>query len=359
MRILLTADPEIPVPPHGYGGIERIVDALVRHFRAQGHVVGLVANGDSTSPAETRVAWPGASSRGGWTSLRNAFALRRSIQAFRPDVVHSFSRLAYLLPVLRSRLPKIMSYQRHTGGTQIGWAARLAGKSLRFTGCSEFICRMGRRSGGEWHAIANFIEPAKIEFVPKVPANAPLLFLSRVESIKGPELAIAIAKQAGRRLIIAGNRAESGPERAFWDRAIAPHVGHDGIEYVGEVGDAEKSKLLGRAAALIVPVQWDEPFGIVFAEALAAGTPVISCPRGALPEIVEEGRTGFLVDTSSAGVDAVMRLTGIDRADCRRVAETRFSVEACAARYLSIYQSFPNRPTALAAIGENSGHSRS
>jgi glycosyltransferase involved in cell wall biosynthesis len=272
-------------------------------------------------------------------TLRNAFALAQAAKSFRPDVLHSFSRLAYLLPLLRSPLPKIMSYQRHTGGAQIRWATRLGGNSLRFTGCSEFICRMGRPSGGEWHAIPNFIEPDKIRFVPHVPAEAPLVFLSRVESIKGPDLAIAIARQAGRRLVIAGNRADSGPERDFWERSIAPHLGRDGVEYIGEVGDAEKNTLLGRAAALVVPVQWDEPFGIVFAEALAAGTPVISCARGALPEIVEPGRTGFLIRDVNDGVAAVNRLASLDRAACRHAAETRFSVGTCGARYLSLYKS--------------------
>ena len=358
LRLLLTADPEIPVPPRGYGGIERIVDALVRHFQSQGHVVGLVAHRDSQSPADVRFPWPGANSRSRWNSVRNALALRRAAQAFHPDVVHSFSRLGYLLPLLRSPLPKIMSYQRHTGGRQLTWASRIAGRSLQFTGCSEFICRMGRARGGQWHAIPNFVEPDKIRFVPHVPPDAPLVFLSRVESIKGPDIAIAIARQARRRLIIAGNRAERGPEQAFWDREIAPHLGRDGIEYIGEVGDTAKNDLLGRAAALLVPVQWDEPFGIVFAESLAAGTPVISCPRGALPEIVAEGRTGFLVDAVPAGVAAVMRLPEIDRATCRRVAETQFSVETCAARYLEVYHSFGHRPTAPERVQKPSLHAR-
>jgi glycosyltransferase involved in cell wall biosynthesis len=356
MRILLTADPEIPVPPRGYGGIERIVDALVRHFRSQGHTVGLIAHRDSTAPTDARFGWPGATSRGHLNFVRNTLALRQAARDFRPDVLHSFSRLAYLLPLLRSRLPKVMSYQRHTGGAQLTWATRLAGASLRFTGCSEFICRMGRPAGGEWHAIPNFAELDKIDFVPQVPDDAPLVFLSRVESIKGPDLAIAIARRAGRRLIIAGNHATSGPERDFWENAVAPHLGRDGVEYAGEVGDAEKNTLLGRAAALLVPVQWDEPFGIVFAEALAAGTPIISCARGALPEIVEPGRTGFLINSADEGAAAVGRLAALDRAECRRVAETRFSVEACAARYLAVYASFnPSRssPDRIAGVASH------
>lgn len=341
MRLLLTADPMIPVPPTGYGGIERIVDALLRHYRANGHTVALLAHPASTAPADVRFGWPGSSSG----TIRNTFALHRAVQHFRPDVVHSFSRLAYLLPVLPSRQPVIMSYQRHTGGSQIKWAARLGGHTLRFTGCSEFICHMGRRAGGEWHAIPNFIELEKFNFVPAVAPDAPLVFLSRLDDVKGPDLAIAIARAAGRRLILAGNRNETGSQRAFFDREIAPHLGRDGIEWVGEVDDRAKNSLLGQAAALLVPIRWDEPFGIVFAEALACGTPVISSPRGALPEIIVPGQTGFLIETVDEGVAAVARLPSIDRRACRGVPETRFTVVQVAERYLRLASSIIKPPS--------------
>lgn len=338
MRILLTADPEIPVPPSGYGGIERIVDALVRAYRAAGHAVALVAHRDSTCEAEARFGWPGESSQNALDTLRNTRALGAAVSGFRPEVVHSFSRLAYLLPQLPRRLPKVMSYQRHTGGAQIRIAAGLAGDSLRFTALSDFIRRMGEPSGGRWRTIPNFVDLAQFPFSPAAAPDAPLVFLSRVESIKGPDLAIAIARASGRRLVIAGNRAESGPEREFFDRGVAPHLGRDGIEWIGEVDDAQKRELLGRAAALLVPIRWDEPFGIVFAEAFAAGTPAITCARGALPEIVEPGRTGFFIRDVEEGAAAVRRIGELDRAACRRAAETRFSRDVCAAQYLALYR---------------------
>lgn len=338
MRILLTADPEIPVPPVGYGGIERIVDALARTFTAGGHSVALVAHGASRSPVGQLFPWPGRSSRSRMDTVRNTLALRRAVRAFRPYVLHSFSRLAYLLPLLPTRLPKVMSYQRHTGGRQVALAARLGGPSLRFTGCSEFICAQGRRAGGQWTAIHNFIEPERFTFVPHVPADAPLVFLSRIESIKGADLAIAIARAAGRRLVLAGNHATTGPEGEYWSSQIAPHLGRDGIEWVGEVNDAQKNELLGRAAALLVPIQWDEPFGIVFAEALACGTPVLTCARGATPEIVAEGRTGFFLRTVEEGAVAVRRLSELNRAACRRAAEARFSPSVCVEQYQDLYR---------------------
>jgi len=328
----------ITVPPVGYGGIERIVDSLIGELRARGHQVALVAKAGSTCPADMFFPWPGEDIRGRFDTLRNALALSRAVRRFRPDVVHSFSRLAYLFSLLPSRLPKIMSYQRHVAPSQLTTALRLARSgSLHFTGCSEFICRQGRAAGGDWHAIHNFIDLSKIDFVPEVPADAPLLFLSRLDAIKGPDLAIEIARRSGRRLLVAGNRPASGPDAAYFDEKVAPHLGRDGIEWIGEVGDVKKNELLGRCAAMIVPIQWDEPFGIVFAEALAAGTPVITCARGALPEIIRPGVTGIFINDIDGGVAAVSRIPSLDRAACRSDAENRFSLGPCMNRYLELY----------------------
>ncbi len=128
-------------------------------------------------------------------------------------------------------------------------------------------------------------------------------------------MAIEAAKRAGRRLIIAGNHSANPAETEYWRTMVEPHLGKNGIEFIGPVDDKEKNDLLGSAAALLVPVQWDEPFGIVFAEALACGTPIISCSRGALPEVVIDGVTGFLVDSVEAMTAAVHRVAAIDRAE--------------------------------------------
>jgi glycosyltransferase involved in cell wall biosynthesis len=337
VKILLTADPMIEVPPAGYGGIERIVDALVRTYGELGHEVGLVAREGSISPAAKFYPWPSGEPRGALNSLRNTRALGCAVRDFRPDVLHSFSRLGYMLPLLPQKLPKVMSYQRHTGGRQVTMAARLAGRSLLFTGCSEFICQQGRAAGGTWRAVHNFVEPEKFDFAPSVAADAPLVFLSRLDRIKGADTAIVIAKRAGRRLILAGNHAKSGADYDYWKTEIEPHLGRNGIEWVGEVDDRAKNELLGKAAALLVPIRWDEPFGIVFAEALACGTPVISSPRGALPEIVEEGKTGFLVGSEEEGVAAVGKVGSLSRVACRKAAEEKFSADVCAQAYLRAY----------------------
>jgi glycosyltransferase involved in cell wall biosynthesis len=276
--------------------------------------------------------------------IQNGAALRSAVRDFEPEILHSFSRLAYLLPLLFRRLPKIMSYQRHTGGKQLSVAAFLGGRSLRFTGCSEFICGQGRKWGGRWESIPNFVEIEKYSFVPHAKSDAPLVFLSRIETIKGPDLAIDIAVACGRRLILAGNHADRGPEREFWEKRIAPRINRDGIEWIGEVDDARKNLLLGGAAALLLPIQWEEPFGIVFAESLAAGTPVITCARGAAPEILESGRTAFFIRDVSEGVEAVARLANLDRAACRQVAVERYSASVCAEQYLRLYREIAARP---------------
>lgn len=340
MRLLLTADPEIEVPPLLYGGIERIVDVLVRRLRAAGHVVGLVARAGSECPNDAFFPWPGLSSMSRRDTVLNTLALARAIRAFRPDVVHSFSRIAYLLPHLRGRIPLIMSFQREPTHRTVGLAVRLAAPGrLTFTGCSDYIARRGRLVGGEWHGIPNFADTEGLTLgSPSVPNDAPLVFLSRVEEIKGPHWAIEIARRAGRRLIIAGNHSQrDDPEGRFWRERIAPEIGKGGVEYVGPVDDVQKNALLGGARAMVVPIQWDEPFGIVFAESLACGAPVVSCPRGALPEIVRPGVDGFLIRSIEEGCEAVERVGALDRTECRRRAVDHFSADAVVTRYVDLY----------------------
>jgi glycosyltransferase involved in cell wall biosynthesis len=339
MRVLLTADPEIEVPPKLYGGIERVVDGLVRRLRARGHQVGLVARPGSQCTVDASYAWPGQRSQSVVDTLMNTWMLWKAIRTFRPDIIHSFSRVAYLAPHLRGPVPIIMTYERDPTLRTVGLAVKLAAPGiLSFTGCSDYIAACGRRAGGNWQGIPNFAEMESLKFSPAVPADAPLVFLSRVESIKGAHWAIEISRRTKQRLIIAGNHADSGPEGDYWKQQIEPWIGHDGIEYVGPVDDAQKNKVLGQARAMIVPVQWNEPFGIVFAESLACGTPVISCPRGSLPEIVREGVDGFLIGSIEEGCRAVAKLDTIDRAVCRRRAEEKFAPDVVVDRYVDLYE---------------------
>ncbi len=340
MRILLTADPELPVPPQLYGGIERIIDILVIRLQTRGHTVGLVAHQDSTSPAHQHFPWPGLKSQDKFDALQNTPALWSAVRQFQPDLVHSFSRILYLLPLLHSPLlPKVMSYQRRPSHRTTSWGVKLAGNSLTFTGCSDHICRQGRASGGIWHPIHNCVELEKYTFQPTIAPDAPLVFLSRVEQIKGAHNAIVAARKTGRRLLIAGNHGTTGEAGRYWQDQIVPHLGKDGIEYIGSVNDIQKNVLLGQAAAMIVPIEWEEPFGIVFAEALACGTPVISCPLGALPEIVRPGIDGYLVSSVEEACTTIQNLPEIDRRNCRQRAEDCFSASVIVDKYEQLYRS--------------------
>lgn len=271
------------------------------------------------------------------TDCQNAKQLQLACKDFAPEIVHSFSRLLYLAPVLLDKLAKVMSYQRHATGYQIKFAELCGGRSLAFTGCSEFIVRAAQRYGGVWQAIPNFVDTELFSFSPAVSRDAPLIFIGRVEQIKGTHVAIEIAKRSGRHLLIAGNHETAGSNGQYWRDVIVPELGKNGIEYVGPVDDVHKIKLLQSATAMIAPIQWEEPFGIVFIEALACGTPIISSPRGALPEIITDGIEGYLINDVTDGCRALQKIDLIQRAKCRIRAEIAFSAKVVVKRYERLY----------------------
>ena len=332
MRIVITADPEIEVPPRLYGGIERVVDGLVRRFRARGHQVCLVAKPGSECPADAFYSWPGASSLSASDSVRNAWALWKAARAFQPDVVHSFSRIAYLTPLLRGSTPIVMSYQRDPTMRTVGLAVKLAAPGvLRFTGCSEYIAGLGRQAGGEWEGIPNFAEMDALHFSPTVAPDAPLVFLSRVEHIKGAHWAIEIARRTGQRLIIAGNHSDTGPEGEYWREKIAPEIGRDGVEYVGAVNDDQKHRVSQKLASALGDLRgkrialWglafkprtddmrDAPSLTVIDDLLGAGASVVAHDPIAMDEARRRlgSRITFAPDEYSAlrGADALAVIT--------------------------------------------------
>lgn len=163
-----------------------------------------------------------------------------------------------------------------------------------------------------------------------------LAFLGRIWPPKGVEEAIDIARRAGRRLKMAGVVLDQ--DRAFFDEVVTPHLDGGTVEYVGEIGDAEKQAFLGNASALLFPSLIDEPFGMVMIEAMACGTPVIAFRRGAVPEVVQEGVTGYIVDGVEEAAQGVEQVQGLNRAVCRRVFEERFSVRRMAEALVDIYR---------------------
>jgi glycosyltransferase involved in cell wall biosynthesis len=334
VKIALTADPELPVPPELYGGIERIVDMLARGLVARGHEVTLFAHRNSHS-AGRLAPWPGRRSTDLGATLVNAATLARAQLETRFDLVHSFSRIAYLLPILPWRVPKLMTYQRAVTPRTVKLGYRLSHGSLGFTAISDWMMQEVKHIGS-WTLIPNGVPLATYRFAEAVAADAPLVFLGRVEESKGPHLAIDIAHRSGRRLIIAGNIPDD--KRAWVDAQVLSRVDGERIRYIGAVNDAAKNQLLGSAAAFLMPILWDEPFGIVMAEAMACGTPVLGLARGAVPEVVDEGVTGFVRDDIAGLVAAVARLGEISRAACRARVERLYSDQAVVEAYERLYR---------------------
>ena len=333
MHVALTADPELPVPPRLYGGIERVIAMLAAELTARGHRVTLFAHPHSTAAAEL-VPWPGRSSRSRRDIWRNGSTLWREAHRRKVDLIHSFSRIAYLLPLLPLPIPMLMSYQRPISRRSVRLAQTLSRGTLEFTAISRWMMQPVADIG-RWHLVPNGVPLATYSFVANPGPDAPLMFLGRVEAIKGPHLAIEVARRSGLPLVIAGNVP---PEHQGWfDAHIAPHL-DDHIRYVGPVDDERKAELLGRARALLMPILWDEPFGIVMAEAMACGTPVLGFRRGAVPEVVEQGVSGLVVDDLDQLVAAVPQLAGLNRRACRSRVEACYSETAVAEAYLSLYR---------------------
>lgn len=335
MRIALTADPELPVPPRLYGGIERIIDLLARELAERGHEVTLFAHPESAS-AGTLAPWPGGSSGSLPDTLKNAVTLARGVAWGGFDVVHSFSRIAYLLPILPFATPKLMTYQREISPRSVKWGHILSRGTLQFSAISQWMYRDVAHLG-RWHIAPNGVPTQAYEFREAIGPDAPLVFLGRVEEIKGPHLAIEVAQRTGLPLIIAGNIPDA--HRAWFEAHVAPHVDGKQIRFIGPVDDVRKNALLGSARAFLMPILWEEPFGIVMAEALACGTPVVGLNRGAVPEVVEHGVTGFVTETVDGLVDAMARLSQIDRRACRARVERLYSGRAIVEAYEAIYRS--------------------
>lgn len=333
MKILLTCDPEIPVPPGLYGGIERIVEGLIHAFVQKGHAVTLCANAASEVPCRL-VAWQGFKSQNAVDIMRNMITLTALVSKEKFDIIHSFSRLAYMLPVMPFSIPKLMSYQREPSLSQISKAVKLSKKdSLWFTGCSDYITNK-IKTVAKAETIYNFIAIDKYNFTKTVAEDAPLVFLGRIEDIKGTHIAIEVAKKTNKRLIIAGNVPDS--KKDYFEEKIKPKLS-ECIIYAGPVNDEQKNEILGKASALLMPVQWNEPFGIVMAEAMACGTPVIGFPYGAIPEIIQDGVNGFICENADEMAEKVSMISKIERKKVREIAEGKFSDKTIPGQYLALY----------------------
>lgn len=332
MKIAITADPELPVPPVLYGGIERVIFMLITELVKSGHNVTLFAHKDSNVPCRL-IPYKSTSNNLGGTII-NCFTINKVLFSQKFDIIHSFGRLAYLLPQLPLKIPKLMSYQREPTLNQIKKAVKIAAKNtLAFTGCSNYITDK-IKCFAEAYTVYNGVDTLKYNASTTVPDDAPLVFLGRIEPIKGAHIAIEIALKTNKKLVIAGN-IPTNHENYFNDK-IKPFINKN-ITYIGAVNDQQKNELLSNSLALLMPICWDEPFGIVMIEAMACGTPVVGFNKGAVAEVVENGITGYCTNDFNILVEKINQVHLLNRKRIREITEIRFSSKVIVDEYLKIY----------------------
>lgn len=337
MRILLIMDPGIPIPPKLYGGHERLVYLFGEEYKKLGHEVTILAGPDSHFSGTTVTFGVNDLRRSKIQKLRELlFAwkyLRQNREHF--DLVHNFGRLAYLLPILNSSVKKIMTYGRPVAPGGIKKVTGLPNKNLIFTACSNYCVSTGNVAG-EWKTVYNTIDFSQYQLNETIEAGAPLMFLGRLDKIKGAHTAIQVAKETGHKLIIGGNIPHTGDNYTYFKTEIEPQIDNQQIIYLGALNDADKNKYLGSAKALLFPIEWDEPFGMVMIEAMACGTPVIAFDRGSVPEVVNS-LTGIIVNNADEMASAISKSNHIDRKACRSDAYSRFDVSIIASKYLDLF----------------------
>ena len=334
MRIGIIAPPWVPVPPPNYGGTETVVDRLARGFHAAGHEVLLFATGDSTCPVPKKWVFE----RSEELQIGSVTAeMRHVVRAYEVmndfDIVHDHTMAG---PPYGTRFPDLRVVTTNHGpfNEDLLDIYRAVGPMVSLIAISH-----SQASFADRVPIAKVIHHGiDIEELPFGAGDGGyFLFLGRMVPDKGARDAAIIARRAGVPLRIAAKMREP-LEHEYFEAQVRPVLGGD-IDYIGEVGGSEKYELLAGAAGLLNPIRWPEPFGLVMIEALACGTPVLTYPEGAAPEIVDDGETGFLCGERDAMVDAVARAAQIDRRRCRTTVEERFSTGQMVASHLALFES--------------------
>ena len=349
MKIAQIAPLAESCPPQLYGGTERIVSYLTEELVRQGHDVTLFASGDSQTAARLVPCCNMALRLN--PAIRDPMphymmmldqVMRRQAEFdvlhFHMDVLH-FPLIRPIAPrtvtTLHGRLdlPDLMPFYK-------------AFAEIPVVSISQH--QRAPMPPVNWAAtIHHGLPPGLLPFSP-APRPAPeggyLAFLGRISPEKRPDRVLEIAARAGMRCKIAAKVDKA--DQTYWDGTIAPMLArHDEAEYIGEISDAQKGDFLGNAAALIFPVDWPEPFGLVMIEAMACGTPVIAYRCGSVPEIIEDGVSGFIVNSIEEAVAAVPRALALDRAGVRAAFENRFTVDRMADDYVALYRSLPGMHT--------------
>lgn len=333
MRIALIAPPWVPVPPPGYGGTEAALDQLARGFLEFGHDVLLFTTGDSTCPVPRQWVLPEAEGiRMGSVipELRHVAHAYEAVQGY--DIVHdhTISGLFYA-----QQFPELAVVTTNHGpfNDELSDLYRRLADRVPIIAISHSQAAAAR-SVPVARVIHHGLDLGSFPFGDG--GGGHLLFLGRMAPEKGAHRAVEVARAAGTPLMLAAKMRED-PEREYFDAKVRPLLGR-GIEYAGEVSHEEKLALLAGARALLNPIRWTEPFGLVMIEALACGTPVLSFPEGAAPEIVEHGVTGFLCEDEASMVAAVGRIDELNRADCRASVEARFSTRRMVTDHVALFE---------------------
>jgi glycosyltransferase involved in cell wall biosynthesis len=338
MRIAQVAPLYEAVPPRLYGGTERIVAHLTDALVDLGHDVVLFASADARTKATL-------------VPVRDQ-AIRLDPHALKSDLASHLS----LMHEVRRRADEFDAIHFHVDLVHFPFFEHIARRTvttlhgrLDLQDLPEVYRRWQQYPLvsisdhqrlplplANWIATVQHGVPAGGYKAPAEPSGSYVVFLGRISPEKRPDRAIAIAKRAGFPIKIAAK--VDAADRAYFVDAIEPLLLDPAVEFVGEIGDAEKSSFLGNAAALLFPIDWPEPFGLVMIEAMACGTPVVAWRCGSVPEIIEEGVTGFIVSSEEEAAAAVLRAKSLDRNVIRAIFNQRFAASAMASRYVDVYR---------------------
>lgn len=340
LRIALVAPLFESIPPALYGGTERVVANLASELTEEGHRVTTYGSGDSRV-AGTLIPVCERSLRHSQSVdavahhiLQNELVFRDSLQY---DMIHFHNGYLHMSGARRCKTPSVTTFH---GRLDLPDLTGLAAEFSDLPVVSISVAQRNPLPRMNWvDTVYNGIAASTFSF--RKSSGEYLLFLGRISPEKRPDRAIEIATRTGRRIIIAAK--VDATDRAYHESQIKPLLSLPGVEFVGEVDVAEKGALLSEAAGLLFPIDWPEPFGLVMIEAMACGTPVIAFNRGSVPEVMQDGVSGFVVETVDQAVEAVKRLPRIDRSGVRSYFEKRFTSECMARGYLRVYRQLLER----------------
>jgi glycosyltransferase involved in cell wall biosynthesis len=335
LRIAMVAPPYFDVPPPAYGGVESVVADLVDDLAARGHEVTLIGAGKHLTSAHRFIplwAEPQSGRLGEpFAEVVHAARVAEVLDGLDVDVVHDHTLAGPLLG-RGSRVPTIITVHGPVVGDE-GEYYRALGRSVRMVAISE--AQRSHAPELPWAAtVHNAIRASTFPF--RADKEPFALFLGRMNPTKGAHLAIDAARAAGLPIVLAGKCSEP-VEIAYFEKEIKPRLGSD-TDIFGVADATAKRDLLSRACALLFPICWEEPFGLVMIEAMACGTPVVALRRGSVPEIVVDGVTGIITDSTAALPGAIKLARQLDPAACQAHVAARFTTELMAARYEDAYR---------------------